>query len=131
MKTELNIAQLIKNFSQEQDSIEKEKKWHVIMKRFFLWLENNGHNWKELGISHIIKYKRYLYANYDTKVEIRLHIVVIKIFSEWIEQNEIYPNVARGIKIPKVPGRITEDEIQALEYQDKIIDRAINYRANY
>lgn len=102
IKTDKDITELLEHFRDDQDvMLSTRKQYYNVMRLFFAWIINQGIEWRELGISHIIKYKDQLFEEAKTIRTIRFYLVVIKIFWKWLANNGIDNNIAEGIKLPR------------------------------
>ncbi len=120
MKTQLDISELLENFRDDLDVMNSTREqYYTTVRLFFKWIIQNGYNWRELGISHIIKYKNFHYDAGTSEYTIRTYLVTIKIFFKWIAKNGIYSNISEGIKLPKLPKHyskkpLSEDQVHSL-----------------
>jgi integrase/recombinase XerD len=82
------------------------------LKQFFAWLEEKGYDLSQLTRTHILEYKEDLLSSGRASLTAGSYINSVRQFYTWAEANKLYPNIARGVKLPK---RKREYLKQALE----------------
>lgn len=135
MKTPLDISEILENFGKENDLMKSTRiQYYNVMRLFFKWVEVNGYDWRELGISHLINFKDSLFDENRTTRTIRYYLIVIKIFFKWLENNGTYTNIAEGIKLPKIQKTFSKKALtpdQAKQLLDSIDRTTILGKRDY
>jgi len=71
------------------------------LKQFFAWLEEKGYDLSQLTRTHILEYKEDLLSSGRASLTAGSYINSVRQFYTWAEANKLYPNIARGVKLPK------------------------------
>ena len=87
------------------------------IKQFILYLTNNGIT--EPTRADILAYKQSLAAAHKAAT-VQLYIVAVKAFFSWLEQEGLYPDIARHIKGAKVDKGFKRDALAASQAHDII-----------
>jgi integrase/recombinase XerC/integrase/recombinase XerD len=98
----LKISKVTKDFYSELSVNEASlKTYERVMNQFIKWLFVNKIEFNQVKKADIINYKRQLNKVLGVKTT-NLYISVVRRFYEWLEDNSLYTNVARGIKQDKI-----------------------------
>ncbi len=104
MNTTLEIHELLEHFRDDQDVMPSTRKvYYNVMRHFFAWCYHNDIDWRQLGISHIIKFKDQLFNEGKSARTIRYYLITIKIFWKWMAANGFDRNIAESVRLPRVP----------------------------
>lgn len=72
------------------------------LKQFFVWVDLEGKNLRDLTKGDIAEYKNYLENTLKlSPLTIGSYIVSLRKFYEWTESEGLYKNIAKGIKTPQ------------------------------
>jgi len=94
--------ELIQDFNDETDSVKvNQHHYFDVMVNFFKWIKANGYDWRELGISHIIKFKDALDELNKPPTVVFYYLIIIKMFFKWRANREQCKDISNGIKLPK------------------------------
>lgn len=124
----LKISKVTKDFFSElsvnEASLETYKR---VLNQFIKWLFINKLEFNQVKKSDIINYKRQLNKILGVKTT-NLYISVVRRFYEWMEENGLYTNIARGIKQDKIQHTYRRMPL-TIEQVDKLT-KAINVDTN-
>jgi len=73
-----------------------------VLKLYFKYLFIKRLEFNRVKREHIIQYKKYMAELHEPKT-VNLYISVVKRFYSWAEMSGLYSNVAKGIKLMRVP----------------------------
>lgn len=107
------------------------KQYQKTLTLFFSWTEKRGLPLGSIDRKDIIEYRQELLEGKKklSAQTVAAYIVSIRRFYEWAEAEKIYPNIAKGIKSPRlkrdfVKQHLTADE--CAEMLDKLLDDVSN-----
>lgn len=108
MTTNLNTKALLEQFIKEQTvaTILVKGQYYIVMNLFFDWFDDHRADFRELGISHIIKYNDYLYKENKSQLTIRYYLIIIETFFKWLYYKGIYKDIMNGLGFQRYPKRI-------------------------
>lgn len=107
-----SIEQLVERFIADQDvKPQSRNAYRRTLKQFFLWIEKKGFSLRDLTRKEILQYKNALQSEGKSSLTAASYLTSVKLFYAWLEALKIYPNIARGVRMPK---RIQEHKKQAL-----------------
>ena len=96
---------LLSAFIQNLDAKDATKKqYRKTLTLFFQWADNNHIDVRTLTRAHILAYRKELLEG-ERRLSgqtVAAYIVGIRRLFEWAEAEKIYPNIAKGIKAPRV-----------------------------
>ena len=97
------IQNLIGAFLNGLDVKESSRKLYGrTLRQFFAWVELTGRSLSELTRADATEYKSYLETTLKlSPLTIGSYIVSLRKFYEWVENEGLYKNIARGIKSPQ------------------------------
>ena len=97
------IRNLIGAFLNGLDVKESSRKLYGrTLRQFFAWVELTGRSLSELTRADATEYKSYLETTLKlSPLTIGSYIVSLRKFYEWVENEGLYKNIARGIKSPQ------------------------------
>ena len=97
------IQNLIGAFLNGLDVKESSRKLYGrTLRQFFAWVEFTGRSLSELTRADATEYKSYLETTLKlSPLTIGSYIVSLRKFYEWVENEGLYKNIARGIKSPQ------------------------------
>lgn len=72
------------------------------IRQYFKWLDKTGRELAEVQAEDIIIYKQYLLSSGHRVLTTRAYIIALHRFYQWAESRKLYPNVAAGVKAPRV-----------------------------
>lgn len=133
----LNKEAVIKAFLVALDVKETSRKTYGdAIRQYFKWLESNNKELAQVTAEDLILYKQYLLASGHRILTTRAYIIALHRFYTWTESRKIYPNIAVGIKPPRLnQGGVKEHFIkmhltasqgkQLIEYYKNPRDRAM------
>ena len=109
---------LLSAFIQNLDAKDATKKqYRKTLILFFQWVDNNHIDVRTLTRAHILAYRKELLEGerHLSGQTVAAYIVGIRRFFEWTEAEKIYPNIAKGIKAPKVRKDFIKQHLTAEE----------------
>jgi len=71
------------------------------LRQYFAWVDKKGYQLSGIARPQILEYKEDLLASGLTSLTVASYITSLRKFYEWTEAEKYYPNVARGIKLPR------------------------------
>lgn len=95
---------LVATFVSMQDVAESSRKLYTrTLTQFFRWLEDSGRlaNFLLLTRRDVLAYKDYLESQSLSDLTIGSYIVAVRKFYAWAEAEKQYPNIAKGVKVPR------------------------------
>ena len=106
------IEHLVERFIADQDvKPQSRNAYRRTIRQFFLWIERKGFDLRSLTRSEILQYKNALQAEGKSSLTAASYLTSVKLFYAWLEALKIYPNIARGVRMPK---RIQQHKKQPL-----------------
>lgn len=72
------------------------------IRQYFKWLDKTGRELAEVQAEDIIIYKQYLLTSGHRVLTTRAYIIALHRFYQWAESRKLYPNIAAGVKAPRV-----------------------------
>lgn len=69
--------------------------------QFFLWIESNHKSLSTITRQDVLEYKDFLLEKGLSSLTIGSYITSVRKFFEWSEAEKIYPNIAKGVKLPR------------------------------
>ncbi|WCM43606.1 tyrosine-type recombinase/integrase (plasmid) [Flavobacterium sp. CBA20B-1] len=117
---QLNFQHLIDAFINDQDVKETSKtcyRGHI--KQFFIWIQELNYTLDKIERKDIILYKEHLLNKKMSSLTVAGYITIVRKFFEWAESHKLYPNIAKGIKLPRRKQQIrkqplTSDQVKTL-----------------
>lgn len=96
------IEELVESFISSLDVRHSSKAlYRRTLKQYFCWIAKKGYLLSEIARPQIVEYKEELLASGLSTLTVGSYITSLKKFYEWAEANKYYPNVAKGVKLPK------------------------------
>ena len=93
---------LVATFISYQDVKESSRALYTrTLSQFFLWIESTKRVFLQLTRQDILAYKDYLLGESLSSLTVGSYLTVVRKFYEWAEAEKQYPNIARGVKVPK------------------------------
>ena len=71
------------------------------LRQYFAWVDKKGYQLSEIARPQLLEYKEDLLASGLTSLTVASYITSLRKFYEWTEAEKYYPNVAKGIKLPR------------------------------
>ena len=71
------------------------------LRQFFTWVDKKGYPLSGIARPQVLEYKEDLLASGLTSLTVASYITSLRKFYEWTEAEKYYPNVAKGIKLPR------------------------------
>jgi integrase/recombinase XerD len=100
--TPKRIDELVDSFISSLDiKLNSRLLYRRTLKQFFNWVEIKGYLLSEIARPQILEYKEELLSSGKSSLTVGSYITSVRCFYEWAEANKFYPNVAKGVKIPK------------------------------
>lgn len=98
------------------------KQYRKSLTLFFDWLDGNGINIQTVSRSDILSYRKYLLEGERqlTSQTVAAYIVAIRRFYEWAEAEKLYPNIAKGIKSPKIKKEFVKQHLTGDECREML-----------
>lgn len=100
----LNITQeeILTAFINSLDVKDNSKKlYYRTLKLFFNWVRQKNYSLNSLTRVEILQYKAELLASGKSSLTTTSYLTSLRVFYEWTEVNNIYPNICNKIKSPK------------------------------
>ena len=93
---------LVASFISSQDVSESSRRLYTrTLSLFFVWMDREHKNISTLTRKDVLEYKDYLQGENLSPLTISSYITAVRKFYEWAEGEKLYPNIAKGIKIPR------------------------------
>lgn len=93
---------LVATFIASQDVKESSRNLYTrTISQFFIWVESSSKDFLTLTRQDILEYKDYLLEQNLSTLTISSYITAVRKFYEWCESIKQYPNIAKGVKIPR------------------------------
>lgn len=71
------------------------------LQQYLKWVGKRGYQLSQIARPHLLEYKEDLLASGLTSLTVSAYITSLRKFYEWTEAEKFYPNIARGIKLPR------------------------------
>jgi integrase/recombinase XerC/integrase/recombinase XerD len=71
------------------------------LRQFFAWIAATGRDLSGLSLPDTIAYKEHLLSSGKSALTVASYITSLRSFYGWAEANKLYPNITRGLKLPK------------------------------
>ena len=117
------VDAVIERFIKDQDVVEKSKRaYRSNVKLYFDWVEKKGIDPRLVTRAHVINYKEEMLAEGKSLTTVSAYVSSVRRFYEWAESIKLYPNIARGVKVPKTRSAFRKESLlpeqvtQLLEY---------------
>lgn len=68
---------------------------------FFEWMKEKSLEGQPLSIEDLLKYKSDLISSGRSSLTITSYLISLRKFFTWIESRRLYPNIAKGLELPK------------------------------
>jgi site-specific recombinase XerD len=96
------LQELVDQFTREQDVKPSSRAVYAKnLARYLAWVEKKGYSLGELTRAEVLQYKEELLAQGTSPLTVCSYLVTVKLFYEWAEGRKLYPNIARGVRVPK------------------------------
>ncbi len=96
------LEELVDAFSKNQDVKPSSREvYRKNLKRFLAWVQEKGYSLAELTRVQVLQYKEELLAKGTSPLTTCSYLVTVKLFYAWAEGEKLYPNIARGVRVPK------------------------------
>lgn len=96
------IKELTDAFIQSKDVKQSSRSsYRRCLRQYFTWIDKKGYKLYNIARPQILEYKEDLLASGLTSLTVASYITSLRIFYEWAEAEKYYPNVAKGIKLPR------------------------------
>lgn len=127
MRTSASIDNIVGEFLAEQSIRENSlKTYSRCLDNFYLWVNRNKTNNRELKASDLVEYRNYIMSEYSGKYT-SLLLTVLKKYFDWLEEKNYYNNVATRLKLPRYTEQILRDPLSRMDIEMKllpVIDRS-------
>lgn len=88
------------------------------LRQFLTWVEVKGYSLNEIAREHLLQYKEELLASGKSSLTVSSYITSLKAFYTWAEAIKAYPNVAKGIKLPKRRQQFKKQPLQPIQAEE-------------
>lgn len=97
-----DIQTLMAAFIADQDVKESSRNLYGhTLGQYFKWITDTHRDLNALTRADIIEFKEYLQDKGLSALTVGSYIVTVRKFYEWSETRMLYPNIAKGIKVPR------------------------------
>jgi len=72
-----------------------------VLKQYFNWVDKKGYLLSQIAREHILGYKEELLGSGMSSLTVAAYLTAVKVFYAWAEANKFYPNVSKGVKLPR------------------------------
>ena len=96
------------------------KQYNKSLRLFFTWMETNGISLSTITRAHILQYRKELLegGRHLSSQTVAVYIVAIRRFFEWAEAEKYYPNIAKGVRSPKIKKEFVKQHLTVDECHD-------------
>lgn len=101
MNTEKPINTLIREYTEQMDArqyVQKNTLW--VLERFVKWMVVSGIDVRNPRKADVVHYKNDLIKDGKTPTTVNRYLAPVRCFFNWLADNNIYDNVAAGVKSP-------------------------------
>ena len=110
--TPFDINKLLRQFISEQNVKTNSKAVYLGgLKQYFHWIAENQLTLNLLTRAEILRYKDDLIKRGLGLNTISIYLTAVRLFYEWAEAYKIYPNIAKGIKMPSKRLKFTKQHL--------------------
>ncbi len=102
VKSVSDLNDLQKAFLSVQDVRESSRLLYGrTLTQFFKWVIDSKRDFATMTRQDIIEYKNDLFSEGMSALTVGSYIVAVRKFYEWCESEKLYPNIAKGVKVPR------------------------------
>lgn len=96
------------------------RQYNKSLRLFFTWMETNGISLSAITRAHILQYRKELLEGnrHLSSQTVAVYIVAIRRFFEWAEAEKYYPNIAKGVRSPKIKKEFVKQHLTVDECHD-------------
>jgi len=96
------VEELLGAFVANYDAKQSSKAlYRRVLRQYFNWVNKKGYLLSQIAREHILEYKDELLGSGISSLTVAAYLTAVKVFYTWAEASKFYPNVARGVKLPK------------------------------
>jgi integrase/recombinase XerC/integrase/recombinase XerD len=88
------------------------------LKQYIQWVDARGYLLSEITREHILEYKEELLASGKSSLTVASYLTSLKAFYIWAEAIKAYPNVAKGVKLPKRKQQFRKQPLQPSQVEE-------------
>lgn len=93
--------QIIATFVVNQDVKQTSRETYAKeLTRFFVWVFKTERRFADLTRADILSYKEEMLSEGHSNLTVGNYLVTVRKFYEWAEGCKLYPNIAKGVKVP-------------------------------
>ena len=113
------IEELLTTFLQDQD-VNPTSRQHYsnAIKQYFTWISDNALDLRYVDRATIIQYKQDLTERGLSALSVASYLTVVRCFYTWTEAHKHYPNVAAGVKSPRMERKFKKRPLSAKNAAD-------------
>jgi integrase/recombinase XerC/integrase/recombinase XerD len=101
-ETPQRIEELVDRFIAAKDvKLNSKLLYRRTLKQYFSWIAKKSYLLSEIARPQLLEYKEELLSSGMSSLTVGSYITSVRLFYEWAEANKYYPNVAKGVKLPK------------------------------
>ena len=126
LEIEPTVTNIVSRFLNEQDVTQSSRSLYSrTLKQFFDWISSTNKNLSDLTRQDIIEYKKNMITKGLSSLTVGSYITVLRKFYEWTESVKIYPNIAKGIKLPR-----RKQEFRKQSLSENQVSKLLQFAAN-
>jgi integrase/recombinase XerD len=88
------------------------------LKQYLGWVDARGYVLSEITREHILEYKETMLASGKSSLTVASYLTSLKAFYTWAEAIKAYPNVAKGVKLPKRKQQFRKQPLQPSQVEE-------------
>ena len=97
-----NRETLLEAFLSAQDVKQSSRdNYRRTLRQFYAWLDRTGRSISSVSLSDTIAYKEDLLREGKSALTVSSYVTSLRSFYGWLEAHKLYPNIAKGLKLPK------------------------------
>lgn len=101
LTTATDWKQIVATFIANQDVKQSSRETYAKeLSQFFVWVYATSRRIAELTRTDILAYKDDMLAGGRSNLTVGNYLVTVRKFFEWAESYKLYPNIAKGVKVP-------------------------------
>ena len=103
------------------------KQYRKSLSIFYKWCAAQGIQLNTISRADVLKYKQQLLAEEKrlSTQTVAVYLVALRRFFEWLEAEKIYPNIAKGVKSPRIKKEFVKQHLtteECIEILNKLYD---------
>lgn len=127
-----NRETLLEAFLQAQDVKQSSRdNYRRTLRQFYLWLDRTGRSLGSLSLPDMIAYKEDLLRDGKSALTISSYVTSLRSFYGWMEANKLYPNITKGVKLPKRKQQFRKQPLTTEQSRSLLAEQGVSSLRDY